>query len=220
MYKITLFDDNMPSCTSGTESYYCDDIDKFEEEWVKLEKDEDRIVRFRRSKAGEMVTDYYCDIPELNIVQQDKWAKIFYERDVYLEDEWVTIQNGYGWESDYYIFKGHIHLCHVRYGTELLLIAEYRIKGICTKCMFQKKMYEPVVCYGNPILKYSIDYEREPTEYLSSFKDDTIESIAYLELKRFRGLKEMYDDHKDRDRVDMTEGELSRLFRDIPGEAG
>lgn len=36
MYKITLFDCNCPSCSSGVFSCYCDDIDKFEEEWTKL----------------------------------------------------------------------------------------------------------------------------------------------------------------------------------------
>ena len=114
MYKITLFDDNMPSCTSGTVSYYCDDIDKFEKEWIRLEQDESRIERFRRSKAGEMVTDYYCDIPELNIVQKEDMPRTFYERDVYIEDETITLRNGYGSETDYYIHKAHIHLRGIR----------------------------------------------------------------------------------------------------------
>ena len=55
MYKITLYDRNMPSCTSGVYEIYCDDIDEFEKEWTKLETDKLRIERFRKSKAGEIV---------------------------------------------------------------------------------------------------------------------------------------------------------------------
>ena len=74
MYKITLFDYNCASCTSGTASFYVDDIDIFEEKWSKLETSPERIERFRRSKNGEVVTDYYSDDEELNIVQEDKAA--------------------------------------------------------------------------------------------------------------------------------------------------
>ena len=71
MYKITLYDCNLPSCVSGVFSIYCDDIEKFEKDWIQLESDKERIERFRKSKQGEMVTDYYSDSPELNIVQRD-----------------------------------------------------------------------------------------------------------------------------------------------------
>ena len=76
MYKITLFDYNCASCTSGTASFYVDDIDIFEEKWSKLETSPERIERFRHSKNGEVVTDYYSDDEELNIVQEDKAADL------------------------------------------------------------------------------------------------------------------------------------------------
>ena len=84
MYKITLFDYNCPSCTSGVYEIYCDDIEEFEKEWTKLETDEFRIERFRKSKAGEMVTDYYSDALELNIVQKDETAELYYEKPVFM----------------------------------------------------------------------------------------------------------------------------------------
>ena len=220
MYKITLFDDNMPSCTSGTVSYYCDDIDRFEEEWIRLEQDESRIERFRRSKAGEMVTDYYCNIPELNIVQKENLPRTFYERDVYIEDETITLRNGYGSETDYYIHKAHIHLRYEREGLDFVLLGKYRIEGICRESWHSEGKYEYASCYGNSILKHNLEDTGVILGDKEDFANDTIESIAYLELKRFKGLKEMYDDNKDRDRVDMTAEELSRLFCDIPGEAG
>lgn len=46
IYKITLFDANCPSCTSGTASFFTEDIDEFERnyfsdenvEWVMFDK--------------------------------------------------------------------------------------------------------------------------------------------------------------------------------------
>ena len=75
MYKVTLFDGNTAPYISNTFSVYCDDIDEFEKNWSGMETDEMRKQRFRRSKQGEMVTDYYSDAPELNIVQNFAWEK-------------------------------------------------------------------------------------------------------------------------------------------------
>lgn len=66
MYKVTLYDSDTPAVFSDTFTMYCDDIEEFEKEWIKLENDESCIERFRQSKRGEMVTDHYCNSPELN----------------------------------------------------------------------------------------------------------------------------------------------------------
>lgn len=72
IYKITLFDANCPSCTSGTASFFTEDIDEFEhnffsDENVGSNQLEAQKQRYFRSKAGKIVTDYYSDAPELNI---------------------------------------------------------------------------------------------------------------------------------------------------------
>lgn len=70
IYKITLFDANCPSCTSGTASFFTEDIDEFEHNYFSDENVESNQLeaqkqRYFRSKAGEIVTDYYSDDPEL-----------------------------------------------------------------------------------------------------------------------------------------------------------
>ena len=72
IYKITLFDANFPSCTSGTASFFTEDIDEFEHNYFSDENVESNQLeaqkqRYFRSKAGEIVTDYYSDAPELNM---------------------------------------------------------------------------------------------------------------------------------------------------------
>lgn len=43
LYKVILWDRNMPSCTSGAFTCFCEDIDAFEQEWIQLEEDEKTI---------------------------------------------------------------------------------------------------------------------------------------------------------------------------------
>ena len=63
MYQITLYDDCSNPIADGTVSYYVDSLEEFEEKWVPYaEKNmKDRLKRYYRSKAGEIVTDYYSD---------------------------------------------------------------------------------------------------------------------------------------------------------------
>ena len=72
MYKITLFDANCPSCTSGVIRYFTDNIQEFKDRWEQLETDEKTKERFNKSLNGEVITDYYSNAPELNIVQKDE----------------------------------------------------------------------------------------------------------------------------------------------------
>ena len=82
MYQITLYDDCSNPIADGTVSYYVDSLEEFEEKWVPYaEKNmKERLKRYYRSKAGEIVTDYYSDSEKLNIVQQDEHAEILEEK--------------------------------------------------------------------------------------------------------------------------------------------
>ena len=102
MYKVTLFDGNTAPYISNTFSVYCDDIDEFEKNWSEMETDEMRKQRFRRSKQGEMVTDYYSDAPELNIVQKDENAKIFMERTIVIRNQTVRLLYKYTGEDNHH----------------------------------------------------------------------------------------------------------------------
>ena len=47
IYKITLFDANCPSCTSGTASFFTEDIDEFEHNYFS----DENVESNRRNNA-------------------------------------------------------------------------------------------------------------------------------------------------------------------------
>lgn len=136
MYKITLYDSNIPSGASGTISYYCENIDIFAEKWMQLETAEDRKERFLRSKNGEIVTDYYSDNPDLNIVQEDEDAEIYFEKVLVFKDKWLDLHNGFGWKKEFHFDELRVGLKYVRYDGNLLRLATYRAKGVCCRDFF------------------------------------------------------------------------------------
>lgn len=218
MYKITLYDSNIPSGASGTISYYCENIDIFAEKWMQLETAEDRKERFLRSKNGEIVTDYYSDNPDLNIVQEDEDAEIYFEKVLVFKDKWLDLHNGFGWKKEFHFDELRVGLKYVRYDGNLLRLATYRAKGVCCRDFFSSdKSYCDVSCYGNPVLIESENQEPFRSDNTEDFKEKTIECIAYLPLGTFEDMKSM---RKDFDNPDLSDEWLDRLLCDILGDAG
>ena len=64
IYKITLFDANCPSCTSGTASFFTEDIDEFEHNYFsdenvgsnQLERRNNAISAVRQGKLSPTFT--------------------------------------------------------------------------------------------------------------------------------------------------------------------
>lgn len=218
MYKVTLFDYNCPSCTSGVYEIYCDDIEQFEKEWTELETDEKRIERFRKSQAGEMITDYYSDDPELNIVQKDENAKIFYEKTVVMSDKNVTVHNGYNWPTDFHIDKSEFQVRYVRVWGRLLRLVKYKLTGISQDNWISGGNIE-VSCYGNPILKNNQVFCGKSNNTMD-YSKNTIESIVYYPLGCFETEEDMKADYDSMREDFFSEKELDILFADIPGDAG
>jgi len=221
MYKITLWDNNMPSCTSGTFYCFCDNIDDFEEEWLKLEHDKEAIERFERSKAGEIVTDYYSDNPELNIVQYDADYEVYFEKNVELIDCKVDVYNGFRCKSELLIDRCDINVRYIKFKDKFFLIAKYLMCGVCREVSYLEKEYATVKCYGNPVIKSNVVGYKESSDRCT-FSDDVIESFVYYPVDCFDSIEELKADYNERlfDESFFGEDELNWLFTDIPGEAG
>lgn len=218
MYKITLYDANIPSGASGVISYYVENIDIFAEKWMKLEADEDRKERFLRSRNGELVTDYYSDSPDLNIVQEDKDAIVYFDKDVIFRDKELNLHNGFGWSTEFYFDELIVSLKYVRYENDLLRLATYKARGVCqSNFPFLDKKYSDVSCYGNPVLIESENQEPYYSNNTENFKDKTIECIAYLSLGTFKDMESM---RRDFNNPDLSDEVLDELLRDILGDAG
>ena len=218
MYKLTFWNENLPNCCSGVFSCYTDDIEQFEREWVKLTRDKEQIERFRRSKEGELVTDFFRtkNDSELNIVQKDDGAKIFVEMETTITNRVVTVHNAYDYPSEYRIRKMKVYCRYVKYDGTYLRLMSFIIDGIA-RVGKEKKKYKKVGLYGNPILKYHGD-RNMPDFYCSdTFEDYTeecIESIAWYPMGYATTLEQLKDFYGS-EQFELTEEELDLLLCDL-----
>ena len=182
MYKITLFDANCPSCTSGVIRYFTDDINYFKNKWEQLETNELTKERFNKSLNGEIITDYYSNEPELNIVQKDDKCKIIKEKEIVLEDTEVTLENSYGYPSDYYIKSLKVLRKYVEFNESLYRLDKFIIDGIAKLPFISTKgKYEVICCYGNPIIEPKVSkLDFEYSDEFKEFENEHFESICYI----------------------------------------
>ena len=142
IYKITLFDANCPSCTSGTASFFTEDIDEFEhnyfsDENVGSNQLEAQKQRYFRSKAGEIVTDYYSDAPELNIFQYAEYGTIEKRKTFHYKDKIFELHNGYLISCPIYAAEAIVELAQIAFKKnpdeegEKYLVARYSLSGVC-----------------------------------------------------------------------------------------
>ena len=205
LYLIQLFDYNCPTCTSGVTKVFVEDIEAFAKTYQNIEKDTDRIERFLKSKAGEIITDYYSDDPSLNIVQRFNVDDLGHTQS-WKRDAEISIENGYGWPSEY---------------TFGMLALEIRwIK-------LQDRYYKLVKPYGRDCYEKA-DYEvlnqkRDIHVYGNPFwiTDGTrLESYVWQVADIFDSEEAMNEDRKQLAERSLSEEQINRVFADIPGDAG
>lgn len=220
MYKITLYDCNCPSCTSGVAEFYADDIIQFKDSWFKLEDDKDRKERFLKSLNGEIVTDYYSDSPELNIVQEDKTAKILRTEKLSLKNQKFTLMNDYWCSGDILVLNAKFSIRYICFQGQYIIAGKYKLSGVASINNFSQG-YDRQPVYGNRVLKTQyrsyVDFDKGIPLYdirdINNFENDIIESICYIPIKYF-------DTYEDMQSYDLSHDDLIALMRDIIGEAG
>jgi hypothetical protein len=189
---------------------YVEDIEAFTEQYTKLEKDEERVDRFLRSKAGEMVTDYYSEDPSLNIVQIVDAEEL--ARDCETQyDKMISILNGFGWPSDYYFRKIQFEIRWMRLNGDLYKLVKTKGEGCYAKVDFMGEPCRRIRIYGNPFWIYWEDGERE------AFLDAHLESYVWHVAEQFETEEEFIEDQK---RNGLTQVQIQRILEDLPGDAG
>ncbi len=216
MYKITLYDCNCPSCASGVAEFYADNINKFQKEWFKLEDDNDRKERFLKSLNGEIVTDYYSDSPELNIVQEDNDAKVLRTQSLHFSNHRFALYNAYHCRSDILVNGAAFSQRYICFQGQNIIVGRYRLSGVASINELIKG-YERQCVYGKTQYHSFVDFDKGTPLYdisdNTNFKDDIIESICYIPIKYF----DTYEDMQD---YDLSYNDITMLMRDILGEAG
>lgn len=225
MYKITLYDNNCCPIADGVTYFFTDNLDEFEQNW-RPSAYEEQWKRYERSKAGEVVTDYYSDSPELNIVQEDKNAEILFEKEIVIHDKLFTLLNAYRWESEIYAEETRIVFRGIKFKEKCYLIGSYKMKGVCEKDFFSKEeRYRYIEVYGNPVINCNVQekplwYETEEgREFYAyqkeDFQEDTLETYCFVTVGEYS------EEELLNGSIDLESDEtFVYLMRDIPGEAG
>lgn len=227
IYKITLFDANCPSCTSGTASFFTEDIDEFEHNYFSDENVESNQLeaqkqRYFRSKAGEIVTDYYSDDPELNIFQYAEYGTIEKRKTFHYEDKIFEFHNGYLISCPIYAAEAIVELAQIAFKKntdeegEKYLVARYSLSGVCCVGSSLDK-FEDCTPYGNPIIKTCYPEDLPYKGEKEIYSDCKLSTFAWVELYQdcFNG-----DNVNGYEIEEPTEEQLAWIMRDIPGEAG
>ena len=224
MYKITLYDHNTCPICDGVTIFFADNIDDFERRWIATGRvTQETIDRFRRSKNGECVTDYYSNDPSLNIVQNDK-TDILYRKHIVKEDVTFYATNAYDCQQQYHVQTWDCHYLWIRFQDAYYRIVQYTANGVCMYDSFLERL-NSVNCYCNPVLENDVCYqpifvpdkEKWQTPCYQDFENNRICTICYLVNACFDDGDEARQDY---DSFEMNDSVMDILFADVIGEAG
>lgn len=203
LYLIQLFDYNCPSCTSGVTKVFVEDIEEFAKTYQSMEKDVNRVERFLKSKAGEIITDYYSDDTSLNIVQKFNVDDLGHTQS-WKRDVDISIENGYGWPSEYTFGLLALEICWIK---------------------LQGKYYKLVKTYGRDCyIKSDYDVQKIDIHVFGNpfwINDGTrLESYVWQVADIFDSEEAMNVDRSQLAERSLSEEQINRVFADIPGDAG
>ena len=230
MYKITLYDHNCCPISDGTTFWFVEDLKEFEKKWLPLQAPHgvETIERYYRSKFGEIVTDYYSDDANLNIVQKIE-TEIIEEKIFEYTDKEVELINAYGCDSTVLFNKLKIILRVLKCGDKHYLVGQYcgyggcRVESLYNRWYDTEVKYSQMHFYGNPIAEYiQRDINWDDLEKGDAYKDfytndrdfykhEQIETFVWLPIK------EVNPEFKIKE---LCKEEFAILMRDIVGEAG
>lgn len=228
MFKITHYDWNCSPICDGVINFFAEDIEEFQRRWfalLDLKGGEYELKeKFLRSKAGELVTDYYSGSPEFNIVQYDE-GELFGEKTVETESVTFEAYNAYDCPSRFHVNKWNIRFRWISFKGKYYRIAAYRASGVCEYKDYSDR-WGSVCCYGNPVLENTVSYDpiyeiRKTDEWenpnFEDFSENTLETICWLVSAYFNNERELKDDISG---FEISEEIMGKLFDDVVGEAG
>ena len=222
IYKITLYDQNCSPISDGVAVFFTHNLEEFEKKWIDTGRVDDEChKRFVRSKNGEMVTDYFVDVPELNIVQLGS-AEIYSEQEFAVKDDEFYSENAYGYRGTYHVDSLNVMFRWIAFDNHYYRIASFFAAGVAHYDMF-RNIWIRAELYGNPVLEYleEDDVGWAGTSNLSMFRKNQLHSFCFFVSEEFgsgkTAKKEMVKDYEN---FKITGEIKSRLFADVIGEAG
>lgn len=224
MYKITLFDENTCSFVTGTVSFFVDSINEFEDVWLKnpLVSDEQKS-RYLMSKEGNLVSDYYVDTEENNILQQDSDALILEQADFLLKNREFRLHNFYECESVVYAKEAQLKFRKIHFKGKCYWIGRYYLAGVCLAEDLERDVWKECPNLGNKILNivnpkeiFCKEIKKKCGCGKETFEKYIVETICWVTIAASMDNK-AYPFCEEYLLSDKT---MDRLMCDILGEAG
>lgn len=226
MYKITLYDENNCSFISGTSEFFVDDINEFEEFWLNNQAvPNEQKSRYRMSKSGHIVSDYYVTNEYYNIFQHDLNAKILKEFDFNFTDEIFKLHNFYGCESILYTRAAKIRFRKIIFKEYFYWIGRYKLMGVCLDEYLVKGYWRECSNWGNKILKMvkhsdirarDLNGRRRRDCGKDIFAEDSVETCCWITVASSKNEGDFLFEEDEL----LPNEIIDRLMRDVLGEAG
>ena len=210
-YKITLFDENCASFVSGVEMFFTEDVECFEKNYFSSDQYDEVKERYLKSKAGEIVTDYYTDSPECNIFQYDAHSNILERKYFSFEKKFFLLRNFWGFLKKVYAEKAEVTIAKILFHGTYYIIGKYKLSGVCEEDYLENDSYRTCYVCGNPIILKSY-HEGKRSKNKEDFSECALETYAWVTMKDSKEnlpLPEV-----------LSEEEIADLMRDIPGADG
>lgn len=224
MFKITLYDQNLPAFISGGVSFFVENLRKFEAGWYPSCNESEKEL-YVRSKSGFFASAAYGVGADSNMVIQDRGAKILEQKKYFFQDFNVDVVNTYGCSHPIFAREAKIVLAKMKFQGEGYFVGQYQLHGGCQKFEWREDgEYLPISTYGNPIFLQK--KSEGPVKELpdgSKRRDQPKEFYAYDYLKTYCWIVLAYNKSEEdlpESLWDLDEELKEKLFADIPGEGG
>lgn len=238
MYKISMYDNNMPAFVTGCVEYFTESLEDFEEHWKPL-VGEGNVKTYENSKAGYYDNEFMGGGSSHDMVIGDLSGRFLEKKTLTKTDFAFTIRNGWGCTCEIFAKKLVVTMGLLEFQREKYVVAKYRMEGVCRETLFGDLKYEYKALssiWGNPVL--TLDVKSEVSEYRrkksdngcwdssapkETFEEDTLESFVWLIVGKRKSIYEVPVEEREEWENSwhkITKKQLVALFRDILGEAG
>lgn len=224
LYCLLFQSECSPAIVDFPAPFFTENLEEFEKYFFQDKRvREEKKNAYRRSKAGEVVCDFYGDSSEFNIFQYDEQAELLdYSCNSYQNRE-LIIENFYEYKSKIYAETVKIETAYTKFKGDYYFLGRYELTGVCRESWKYSGRYENLDVWGNPVFvqkKSEVEIYKDPetglnrTDYPKEyFKDSTLKTYCWITIqcqKRF----------SKRENSELTNEEICALMCDILGEAG
>ena len=224
LYRLLFQSACLPAFIDFPATFFTENLEEFEKYFFQnAQISEKEKEMYRRSKAGEIVCDFYGDSPEYNIFQYDAQAELLnYSCNIY-QDRELILENFYEFKSKIYAKTVKIETAYAKFKGYSYFLGRYELTGVCRESWQYPGRYKNLDVWGNSVFvqkKSKVETYKDPETGLNRvdypkecFQDSTLKTYCWITI-------ECNNRFPERESTELTDDEICALMCDILGEAG